>query len=86
MGVLEYVISWELPLVGLFVDVNGEETGGIGRSQIVKCGGECHTKSLHQHDELQLSMKGGESVSAWGEWHGEIMVKPVFSGSPSNSR
>lgn len=59
MGVLEYVISWELPLVGLFVDVNGEETGGIGRSQIVKCGGECHTKSLNQHDELQLSMKGG---------------------------
>ena len=39
------MISWELPLVGLFVDMTGEETGGIGRSQIVKCGVECRTKS-----------------------------------------
>lgn len=34
MEVSEYVVFWELQLVGVFVDVIAEEAGGIGRSQI----------------------------------------------------
>ena len=51
MQVLEYVTSWELPSVGLFVDMIGEEAGGTGRSQIMKGGVECHTESLNRYDK-----------------------------------
>lgn len=49
MQVLEYVTSWELPSVGLFVDMIGDEAGGTDRSQIMKCGVECHTESLNRY-------------------------------------
>lgn len=51
MQVLEYVTSWELPSVGLFVDMIGDEAGGTDRSQIMKYGVECHTESLNWYDK-----------------------------------
>lgn len=30
----QYVVFWELQLVGIFVDVIADEAGGVGRGQI----------------------------------------------------